>query len=125
MLLADVGQDEPMAGHPSPPAQQSSELVGQLARELSTLVRGDIEVAGSERLPTLRRALLDALAVAVVAAAALFALAAASFAAGRVAALVLPGMGHLRGRRRGLGLAASTSHDHGLKTRSSAHSCQQ
>ncbi|TMK72131.1 MAG: hypothetical protein E6G50_04510 [Actinobacteria bacterium] len=66
--------------HGSPEARhEAADLVGQLARELSALVRRDIEVAGAERLPTLRRALLDASAVAIVAAAGFFAFAAAAW----------------------------------------------
>jgi thioester reductase-like protein len=44
--------------------RQSAELLGRLARELSALVRRDVEVAAAERLPTLRRALLDTAALA-------------------------------------------------------------
>ncbi len=69
--------------------RQSAELLGQLARELSTLVRRDVEVAAAERLPTLRRALLDTAAVAAVAVAALFALAALSVAGGWALATVI------------------------------------
>jgi Putative Actinobacterial Holin-X, holin superfamily III len=71
--------------------QAASDLLSQLARELSTLVRREVEVAASERLPTLRRALLDAIALAAVAVAALFALAALSVAGGRAAAGAIPG----------------------------------
>ena len=35
---------------------EAADLLGQLARELSTLVRRDVEVAASERLPTVRQA---------------------------------------------------------------------
>jgi hypothetical protein len=72
------------------PERQSAELLGELARELSALVRRDVEVAASERLPTLRRALLDLAAIAAVAAAGLFALAALSLAGGRLLAGLLP-----------------------------------
>jgi Putative Actinobacterial Holin-X, holin superfamily III len=71
--------------------QEASDLAGRLARELSTLVRRDVEVAAAERLPTLRRALLDATALAAVAVATLFALAALSIAGGRAAATAIPG----------------------------------
>jgi len=91
MVSSSPGQDDSVT-HGSPEARhEAAELVGQLARELSALVRRDIEVAGAERLPTLRRALLDASAVAIVAAAGFFAFAALTFAAGRAAAYVLPG----------------------------------
>lgn len=81
--------------------RRSAELLGQLARELSALVRRDVEVAAAERLPTLRQALFDMAAVAAVAIAALFALAALSVAvgwavasatAGWAAALVVAGV---------------------------------
>src|SRR5436190_20390593 len=50
-----------------------------------------MEVATSERLPTLRRAIFDLAAVAAVLAAVLFALAALSVAGGRAAATVMAG----------------------------------
>lgn len=80
-----------MPDRSSRPDHESGELLGQLARELSALVRRDVEVAAAERLPTLRAGLLDVTAVLVVAVAALFALAALSVAAGRAAATVMPG----------------------------------
>jgi Putative Actinobacterial Holin-X, holin superfamily III len=70
--------------------QRTAELVSQLARELSSLVRRDIEVAASERLPTLRRGLLDAIALAAVAVAGLFALVALSVAGGAAVASAMP-----------------------------------
>jgi hypothetical protein len=70
---------------------KSAELLGQLARELSALVRRDVEVAAAERLPTLRRALLDMTAVAAVAVAALFAFAGLSVAAGWALASAIAG----------------------------------
>jgi hypothetical protein len=72
------------------PGQESAELLGQVARELSVLVRRDIEVAAVERLPILRRAYLDLAAVAAVVLAALLALAALTVAAGAVLAAVVP-----------------------------------
>jgi Putative Actinobacterial Holin-X, holin superfamily III len=74
-----------------PKRHQAADLLAQLARELSALVRRDVEVAASERLPALRRALLDATALAVVAVTALLALAALSVAGGRAADTILPG----------------------------------
>lgn len=71
--------------------RQSGELLGQLARELSALVRRDVEVAAAERLPALRRTLLDIAAVGSVAVAALFALASFSVAGGSALAGVIAG----------------------------------
>jgi len=71
--------------------RQSAELLGQLARELSALVRRDVEVAAAERLPTLRRALLDMAALGAVAVAALFALTALTVAGGWALAGALAG----------------------------------
>jgi hypothetical protein len=71
--------------------RESAELLGQLARELSVLVRRDIEVAAVERLPILRRAFLDLAAVAVVVLAGLLALAASTVVAGVVVAAVVSG----------------------------------
>jgi Putative Actinobacterial Holin-X, holin superfamily III len=73
------------------PRRRSAELLGQLARELSALVRRDVEVAAAERLPTLRRALFDLGALGVVGVAALFALAALSVAGGWAVASALAG----------------------------------
>ena len=75
----------------SPERPRAAELLGELARELSRLVRRDSEVAMAERLPTLRRALLDLAALLVVAVAALFALAAVSIATGSLLSRALPG----------------------------------
>jgi hypothetical protein len=91
MLRVHRGQDERVPDVPTPAGQESSELLGQLARQLSTLVRRDVEVAASERLPTLRRALLDVAAVAAVLAAVMFALGAVSVAGGRAAGAVMAG----------------------------------
>jgi hypothetical protein len=65
-------------------------LLGQLAHELSQLVRNDLELAAAEQLPELRRAAaeLAVLAAAVVALA--FGLAAATWAAVRGLTLVIP-----------------------------------
>jgi len=71
--------------------RQSAELLGQLARELSALVRRDVEVAAAERVPTLRRALLDMAALGAVAVAALFALTALTVAGGWALASALAG----------------------------------
>ena len=70
--------------------QQASDLSGELARQLSTLVRRDVEVAAAERLPTLRRALLDAFAAALVVLSALFAVAAFALAGGLGTAIAIP-----------------------------------
>jgi hypothetical protein len=69
----------------------AAQLLAQLARELSTLVRRDVEVAAAERLPTLRRALLDVGAITTVGVAIVFVLGAASVATGRAFAAVMPG----------------------------------
>jgi hypothetical protein len=71
--------------------RQSAELLGQLARELSALVRRDVEVDAPERLPTPRRALWRTAALAAVGVAALFALAALSVAGGWAVAGALAG----------------------------------
>jgi hypothetical protein len=71
--------------------REAAELLGQLARELSALVRRDVEVAAAERLPALRRALLDVAAVRTVGVAGLFALAALSVATGWALASVAAG----------------------------------
>jgi hypothetical protein len=69
--------------------QHASDLTGELARQLSTLVRRDVEVAAAERLPTLRRALLDAVTAALVVLSALFAVAAFAVAGGLGAAIAI------------------------------------
>jgi hypothetical protein len=89
MIPRVVGEDQPVPDQSE--KHRSAELLGELARELSTLVRRDVEVAAAERLPTLRTALLDATVVSAVAGAALFALAALSVAGGLLAAMLLPG----------------------------------
>jgi hypothetical protein len=53
-------------------------------------VRRDVEVAASERLPAIRRALLDGIALGAVAVAGLFAVAALSVAGGAAAASAMP-----------------------------------
>jgi Putative Actinobacterial Holin-X, holin superfamily III len=73
--------------------ERSADLLGALARQLSALVRRDIEVSAAERLPVVRRTLLDVAAVWVVAVAGLFALAAASVAGSRAAAALVPTWG--------------------------------
>ena len=60
----------------------SDEGPGQLAHELSLLVRADLELAAVERLPELRRLTVDSLAALLLAGASFLALAALSFAAG-------------------------------------------
>ena len=82
MLSAPVGHDEHMPDQPQTTEREAPELLGELARELSVLVRRDLEVAVAERLATVRRALLDLAAVGVLAVAAVFSLAALSLAAG-------------------------------------------
>jgi hypothetical protein len=74
-----------------PKTPEAADLLAKLARDLSALVRRDVEVAAAERLPGLRRALVDGAAVAVVAVAALLTLAALSVAGGRAAEAALPG----------------------------------
>jgi Putative Actinobacterial Holin-X, holin superfamily III len=91
MLSAPAGQDERVPDGSERPGHESAELVGQLARELSALVRRDLEVAATERLPTLRRALLDLAVVGTVAVAVLFTLGALSVAGGGALATLLPG----------------------------------
>ena len=66
----------------SDPAADSSDLLGELARELSVLVRRDLDVAAAERLAMVRSALLDLGVVVGIGAAAVFALATLSVAAG-------------------------------------------
>lgn len=71
--------------------RESGELLGKVARELSALVRRDVEVAATERLSSLRRGLLDLAALSAVAIAGLFALAALSAAGGwLIAGLLSP-----------------------------------
>ena len=70
--------------------RDSAELLGELAHELSALVRRDIEVAAVERLPVLRRGLLDFAAIGTVALAAFFALAALTVSAGVTVATSIP-----------------------------------
>jgi hypothetical protein len=69
--------------------RRAADLLGQLARQLSALVRRDVEVAAAERLPALRSALLDMAAVAAVGVAAVFALAALTVAGGLAIASAL------------------------------------
>jgi hypothetical protein len=85
-----TGQNEHVPERAAKPERESAELVGELARELSALVRRDIEVAAAERLPMLRRAFLDVAAIAAVSVAGLFALAWLSVAGGRLAATSMP-----------------------------------
>jgi Putative Actinobacterial Holin-X, holin superfamily III len=66
-------------------------LLGQLAHELSQLVRSDIELAAAERLPEARRALMELVVLAAGLVALVFALAAATWAAVRGLTLVIPG----------------------------------
>ena len=66
----------------SDPAADSSDLLGELARELSVLVRRDLDVAAAERLAMVRSALLDLGVVVGIGGAAVFALATLSVAAG-------------------------------------------
>lgn len=80
-----------MADRRVTPGRESAELLGELARELSVLVRRDIEVAAAERLPILRRAFLDLAALVAVLLAGLLALAACTVAAGVAIAAVVPG----------------------------------
>jgi membrane protein implicated in regulation of membrane protease activity len=90
MFRSAVGHEDRVADRAAKPGHESGVLLGQLARELSALVRRDVEVAAAERLPTLRAGLLDVAAVLAVAVAALFALAALSVAGGRAVATVVP-----------------------------------
>jgi Putative Actinobacterial Holin-X, holin superfamily III len=66
-------------------------LLGQLAHELSQLVRSDIELAATEQLPEARRALIELAVLAAGLVALVFALAAATWAAVRGLTLVIPG----------------------------------
>lgn len=59
MLCNATGQEDLVPDEAAEPGHRAAELSGELARELSTLVRRDVELAASERLLTLRRALLD------------------------------------------------------------------
>jgi Putative Actinobacterial Holin-X, holin superfamily III len=93
MVWAVAGQNEHVPERAAKPERESAELVGELARELSALVRRDIEVAATERLPTLRRAFLDVAVIVAVAVAGLFALAWLSVAGGRLAATSMPAWG--------------------------------
>ena len=86
-----------------PSAKEAADLLGQLARELSALVRRDVDVSAAEQLPAFRRALLNFAAFAAVAAAAVFALAAVSVAAGKLIATAVPA------RAAGLVIAACWS----------------
>jgi hypothetical protein len=74
----------------SSPRRDSAELLGELARELSALVRRDVDVAAVERLSVLRRGLFDLVAIAAVALAALFALVALTFAFAVAIATAIP-----------------------------------
>jgi hypothetical protein len=66
MLAAWLGHEWAMSAKSPTPGDRSGQLLGDLARQLTALVRRDVEVSAAERLPTLRRALLDTAAVAVV-----------------------------------------------------------
>lgn len=89
MLGCALGQVEAMEDRRQAGRRDSAELLGELAHDLSALVRRDIEVAAVERLSVLRRALLDFAAIAAVALAMLFVLAALTVAAGLVVAAAL------------------------------------
>jgi Putative Actinobacterial Holin-X, holin superfamily III len=89
MVSAPVGHDQCVSDQPQDAGGASPQLLGELARELSVLVRRDLEVAVVERLATVRRALLDVAAVGVLAVAVLFSLASLSLAAGLAVAASL------------------------------------
>ena len=69
----------------------AEELLGELAHELSLLVRSELEVAAAERGPWLHRIAIELAASLGAAVAMLLALSAASFAAVEGLRLVLPG----------------------------------
>jgi len=69
----------------------AEELLGELAHQLSLLVRAELEVAAAERGPWLHRIALELAASLGAAVAMLLALGAASFAAVEGLRLVLPG----------------------------------
>lgn len=69
----------------------AEELLGELAQELSLLLRCELEVAAAERGPWLHRIAIELAASLGAAGAMLLALGAASFAAIEVLRLVLPG----------------------------------
>jgi hypothetical protein len=85
-----VGHVAEMEDSRSTPRRDSAELLGELARELSALVRRDVDVAAVERLSVLRRGLLDLAAIAAVVLAALFALVALTFAFAVAIAAAIP-----------------------------------
>jgi Putative Actinobacterial Holin-X, holin superfamily III len=89
MLWTPGGHDQSVSVQERDEKRQSPELLGQLARELSVLVRRDLEVAGAERLATVRRAALDLGIVSVLAGAVVFAFAALSVSAGYALAAVV------------------------------------
>jgi hypothetical protein len=72
------------------PAKTSDELLGDLAHELSLLVKADIELAAAQHGPQLRELGVELSAAIAVSVAALLALAALSFAAIQALALVMP-----------------------------------
>ena len=73
------------------PEKTAEELLGELAHQLSLLVRSELEVAAAERGPWLHRIAIELAASLGAAVAMLLALGAASFAAVEGLRLVLPG----------------------------------
>jgi hypothetical protein len=66
-------------------------LFGQLTQDLAGLLREELEFAAMERVPAIRMALVELTAFAMVGVAAIFALAAASWAAGAGLSEAMPG----------------------------------
>ena len=63
------------------PAPSADELLGEVAHELTVLIRSDLELAAAQRAPEVREVVGDVAATGIAAAAALLAFAAVSWAA--------------------------------------------
>jgi hypothetical protein len=76
-----------------PPRDSAAELLGQLAEEISLLVRSDVEVSAAHRIPEARRIARELTAALAVAVAAILALGALTWAAIAALATGLPAWG--------------------------------
>lgn len=97
-----------MAAAPPPVGERpSEELLGELIRELSQLVRSELEYAAARRGPELRRLGVELAAALPALVAALVALAALGSAAGLALSLALPGYAAALLLAAGFGLLAA------------------
>lgn len=82
-----------MPGRTPPSRDSAAELLGQLAQEISLLVRSDVELSVVQRIPEARRIARELTAALAVALAAILALGALTWAAVAALATVIPTWG--------------------------------